>query len=47
MQVDPSFDNDILVYLKLNSIKNIFYNLAQLNKVNNLPAYEGDYSLIS
>ena len=34
MQIDPTFDDDIIVYLKLNSVKNVFYNLALLNKLN-------------
>ena len=46
MQIDPSLDPDILVYLKLNSFKNVFYNLAQLKQENTFDCL-GNYFEIS
>ena len=34
LQIDPTYNDDILVYLRLNSLKNAFFNSVKLNKVN-------------
>lgn len=34
LQIDPTFDDDILAYLRLNLLKNAFFNSVKLNKAN-------------
>ena len=46
LQIDPTYNDDLLVYLRLNSLKNAFFNLAQLNKINSFDSV-GSYKMVS
>ena len=46
LQIDPTYDDDILVYLRLNSLKKAFFNSVKLNKLNSFDTV-GSYQLIS
>jgi len=46
LQIDPTYNDDLLVYLRLNSLKNALFNLAQLNKINSFDSV-GSYKMVS